>query len=107
MTMTLKLHLTLGIMAKIKNPQGKEHTGKHVEEGEGSFIANGSANLYTVGVNLMFSQKPGNHFTSIPSYTFLSTYPKDDPLYYRGTCSTMFVAVLFIISRNWKQPRCP
>jgi hypothetical protein len=21
-------------------------------------------------------------------------------------CSTMFIAVLFIIDRNWKQPRC-
>ena len=23
------------------------------------------------------------------------------------TCTTMFIAVLFIIARTWKQPRCP
>ena len=25
----------------------------------------------------------------------------------RDTCTTMFTAALFIISRTWKQPRCP
>ena len=25
----------------------------------------------------------------------------------RDTCTTMFVAALFIIARTWKQPRCP
>jgi hypothetical protein len=23
------------------------------------------------------------------------------------TCSTMFIAALFIIARSWKEPRCP
>ena len=25
----------------------------------------------------------------------------------RGTCTPMFIAALFIITRTWKQPRCP
>ena len=25
----------------------------------------------------------------------------------RDTCTPMFIAALFIIARNWKQPRCP
>ena len=25
----------------------------------------------------------------------------------RDTCGPMFIAVLFIIARTWKQPRCP
>jgi hypothetical protein len=25
----------------------------------------------------------------------------------RDTCSTMFIAALFIIARSWKEPRCP
>ena len=25
----------------------------------------------------------------------------------RDTCTTMFIAALFIIARTWKQPRCP
>jgi hypothetical protein len=33
--------------------------------------------------------------------------PKDAPRYNKDTCSTMFMAALFIIARSWKQPRCP
>jgi hypothetical protein len=32
---------------------------------------------------------------------------KDAPTYRKDTCSTMFLAALFIIARSWKQPRCP
>jgi hypothetical protein len=42
-----------------------------------------------------------------PAIPFLGIYPKDAPLYYKDTCSTMFIAALFIIARTWKQPRCP
>ena len=38
--------------------------------------------------------------TAIP---FLGIYPKEA---HRGTCSTMFIAALFVIARSWKQPRC-
>jgi hypothetical protein len=31
---------------------------------------------------------------------YISTSKKD-------TCSTMFIAALFIIARSWKEPRCP
>ena len=34
-------------------------------------------------------------------------YPKDAPPYHKDTYSTMFIAALFVIARNWKQPRCP
>lgn len=36
-----------------------------------------------------------------------SIYPKDAPLYCKGTCSTIFLAVLFLVAKNWKQPKCP
>jgi hypothetical protein len=42
-----------------------------------------------------------------PAITLLGIYPKDAPPCYRGTCSTMFIAALFEITRSWKQPRCP
>jgi hypothetical protein len=35
----------------------------------------------------------------------LVIYPKDAPPCHRGTCSTMFIVALFVIARNWKQPR--
>jgi hypothetical protein len=37
----------------------------------------------------------------------LGLCPKDAPTYNKDTCYTLFIAVLFIIARNWKQPRCP
>jgi hypothetical protein len=36
----------------------------------------------------------------------LGIYPKDAPTYNKDTCSAMFVAILFIIPRSWKDPRC-
>lgn len=36
----------------------------------------------------------------------LSIYPKNAPLSHKDTCSTIFIADLFIIVRNWKQLRC-
>jgi hypothetical protein len=36
----------------------------------------------------------------------LGIYPKDVPTG-KDTCSTMFIAALFIIARSWKEPRCP
>jgi hypothetical protein len=37
----------------------------------------------------------------------LGIYPKDAPPCQRGTCSTMFIATLFVITRSLKQPRGP
>jgi hypothetical protein len=42
-----------------------------------------------------------------PAIPLLGIYPKDVPPYLKNICSTMFIASLFIITRNWKQPRCP
>jgi hypothetical protein len=41
-----------------------------------------------------------------PAIPLLGTYPKDAPPH-KDMCSTMFIAALFIIARNRKQPRCP
>jgi hypothetical protein len=37
----------------------------------------------------------------------LSIYLENAPTCNKDTCSTMFIAALFIIARNWKEPRCP
>ena len=34
---------------------------------------------------------------------FLGIYPKCAPIYKKGTCSTMFIAALFIIANSWDQ----
>jgi hypothetical protein len=42
-----------------------------------------------------------------PAIPLQSIYPEDVPTCNKDTCSTMFIAALFIIARSWKQPRCP
>jgi hypothetical protein len=46
----------------------------------------------------------------LPEYSvisLLSIYPKYAPTYNKVTCSTIFIAALFIIARSWTQPRYP
>jgi hypothetical protein len=42
-----------------------------------------------------------------PAIPLLGIYPEDVPTGKKNTCSTMFIAALFIIARSWKEPRCP
>ena len=41
-----------------------------------------------------------------PAIPLLRIYPEDAPTCNKDKCSTMFIAALFIIARNWKEPRC-
>jgi hypothetical protein len=42
-----------------------------------------------------------------PAIPLLGIYPEDVPTGNKDTCSTMFIAALFILARSWKEPRCP
>jgi hypothetical protein len=42
-----------------------------------------------------------------PAIPLLGIYPEDTPTGNKDTCSTMFIAALFIIARSWKEPGCP
>jgi hypothetical protein len=43
-----------------------------------------------------------------PAILLLGIYPKDcDSGYYKGTCTSMFIAVLFTIAKLWEQPKMP
>jgi hypothetical protein len=42
-----------------------------------------------------------------PEIPLLGIYPEDVPTGNKDTCSTLFIAALFIIARSWKEPRCP
>ena len=42
-----------------------------------------------------------------PAIPLLGIYLEDVPASKKHTCSTMFIAALFIIARSWKEPRCP
>ena len=43
-----------------------------------------------------------------PAILLLSIYPKDyKSFYYKDTCTRMFIAALFTITKSWNQPKCP
>jgi hypothetical protein len=43
-----------------------------------------------------------------PAIPLLGIYPKEcNTSYSRGTCTPMFIAVLFTTAKLWEQPRCP
>ena len=42
-----------------------------------------------------------------PAIPLLGIYPEEAPTGKKDTCSTVFIAALFIIARSWKKPRCP
>jgi hypothetical protein len=42
-----------------------------------------------------------------PAIPLLGIYPEDAPTCNKDTCSSMFIASLFIIARRWEEPRCP
>jgi hypothetical protein len=42
-----------------------------------------------------------------PAIPLLGIYPEDVPTGKKDTCSSMFIAALFIIARSWIEPRCP
>jgi hypothetical protein len=41
-----------------------------------------------------------------PAIPLLGIYPNDAPTGNKNTCSTVFIAALFIIAKSWKEPRC-
>jgi hypothetical protein len=57
-------------------------------------------------INLAVSQKTGNSLSQDLAIKLLNIYPKDALSSHKDTWSTIFIADLFIIARNWKTPSC-
>jgi hypothetical protein len=90
-------------------PQVTADAGEDVEKEEHScsFIVGGIASLYNHSGNQFGdSSETWTQFYWIVNTT-LSIYPEDAPTCNKNTCSTMFIAALFIIVKSWKEPRCP
>ena len=51
-----------------------------------------------MGSSVAVPQEDGNEDPGVP---LLGIYTKDSILHYRDTCSSMFIAALLIIVRNW------
>ena len=83
--------------------------GEDVEKEEHSSIVGGIASWYNHSGNQFgsSSEKLDIVLPEDPAIPLLGMNPEDVPICNKVTCSTMFIAVLFIIARNWKEPRCP
>jgi disulfide bond formation protein DsbB len=42
-----------------------------------------------------------------PAIPLLGIYPEDAPTFNKDTCSTIFIAALFLIARSWKDSTFP
>jgi hypothetical protein len=94
-------------MAKIKT-QVTADAGEDVEKEEHSSIAGGTASWYNQSGNQSgFHRKLDIVLPEGLAIPLLGTYPEFAPTCTKDTCSTMFIAALFIIARSWKEPRCP
>jgi hypothetical protein len=80
--------------------------GKDVEKEEHSSIIGWIASLYNHSV-WQFLRKLDIILPEDPAIPLLGLYPEDVPTVKKDTCSTMFIAALFIIARTWKESRCP
>jgi hypothetical protein len=85
------------------------HSGKDVEKEEHSSNCSWDCRLVQLLWTSIwwFLRKLEIVLHEDPAIPFLAIHPKDAPTYHKDRCSTMFISVLSIIARNWKQPRCP
>jgi hypothetical protein len=65
------------------------------------------ADTTTLEIILAVPQKMDIVRQEDPAIPLLGIYTEDVPNGNKDTCSTKFIAVLFIIARSWRQRRCP
>jgi hypothetical protein len=80
--------------------------GEDVEKEEHSSIVGGIVQLLWQSV-WPFLRKLDIVLLEDPEIPLLGIYPEGVPSSKKETCSTMFIATVFIIARSWKEPRCP
>ena len=71
------------------------------------FLVGLQACTTTLEISLAVPQKIGHSTTRRSSNTSSGHIFRNAPTVKKDTCSTMFIAALFIIARSWKEPRCP
>ena len=72
--------------------------GKDVEKKEHFYISGGIARWYNHSGNQWFLRKLGIILPEDPAIPLLDIYPKDAPTRDKDTCSTMFIAAIFMIA---------
>ena len=106
--MTLRLHLTPVRMGKIKNSDNSRFWQGCGERGTLLHCWWDCRLVQPLWKSdWQFLRKLDIVLLEDPAIPLLGIYPEDVPTGKKNTCSTMFIAALFIIARSWKEPRCP
>jgi hypothetical protein len=105
---TLRFHLTPVRMAKIKN-SGNSRCRRGCGERGSLLHCWWDCKLVQPLWKLVwqFLRKLDIVLLEDPTIPLLGIYLEDVPTGKKDTCSTMFIAALFIIARSWEEPRCP
>jgi hypothetical protein len=92
-----------------KKTQVTADADKDVKKEEHSSMAGGDCKLVQPLWKSVwrFLRKLDKVLPENPAIPLLGIYPEDAPTCNKDTCSTMFLAAIFIIARRWKQPRYP
>ena len=105
---TLRFHLTPVRMVKIKNSGDSRCWRGYGERGTLLHFWWDCKLVQPLWKSICrFLRKLKIELPEDPALPLLGTYPKDASPCHKGTCSTMFIAALFIIARTLKEPRCP
>ena len=85
--------------------QATAHAGENVGQREHFSIADGIANWHNHFGNQFgsFLENWEKFYPQDLAIPLLGIYPKDATLHHRDTCSTMFIAALFVILRNFSE----
>jgi hypothetical protein len=80
------------------------HANEDVDQEEHSSTADGNTKLYNHFGNQFgsFAENWESLYLMNQLYHSWAYTPKDIPLYQRSSCSTIFIAALLVIVRNWK-----
>ena len=82
--------------------------GEDVEKGEHSSIVGGICKLVQpLWKSVWWFLRKLDIVPEDPAIPLLGIYPEDVPTGNKDSCSTVFIAALFVIARSWKEPRCP
>jgi hypothetical protein len=97
---TLRFHLIPMVEWLRSKTQVTEHVGKDVKKSTPPLLVGLQTGITTLEVIWMFLRKLEIYLHEGTTILFLGIYPKDAPPCHRGTCSTMFIAALFVIARR-------
>jgi hypothetical protein len=101
---TLRFHLTLFRMVKMKNSGDSRYWQGCGERGT---LLHCWWDCKLVQPLWLFLRKLDIVLWEDSAIPLMGIYPEDAPTCNKDTCSIMFIAALFIIARSWKEPRCP